>query len=70
MNQLNPEFEIGEIVKISDLIYDNPIDSEAMIIDYHKTIDEIDGGRTFAYDLITERLGRELQITERFLERI
>lgn len=68
--QLNPEFQIGEMVKISDLVYDNPSDLEALIIDYMTTIDEVDGSNTFAYDLITEKLGYELRITERFLERL
>lgn len=67
---LNPAYQVGEIVKISDLIYDNPNDLEALIVDYNKTIDEIDGSYTYEYELITEKLGNEIIITERFLRRI
>ncbi|HEY9702575.1 MAG TPA: hypothetical protein V6C58_09025 [Allocoleopsis sp.] len=66
----NPAYQVGEMVKISDLIYDDPSDLEAIIVDYNKTIDEVDGGYTYEYELITEKLGNEITITERFLRRI
>ncbi len=64
-----PEFNVGELVMISDLVYDQPTDLEALVIDYRRTIDDVDGGKTYEYRLITEKLGVELSITERFLER-
>lgn len=67
---LNPAYQVGEIVRISDLIYDVPNDLDALIVDYNKTIDEVDGGYTYEYELITEKLGNVITITERFLRRI
>lgn len=64
-----PEFNVGELVIISDLIYPVSDDSEALVIDYHNSLDEVDGSRTYEYDLITEKLGLKLSVPERFLDR-
>jgi hypothetical protein len=64
-----PEFNVGELVIISDLVYPDADDSKALIIYCHNIIDEVDGSRTHEYNLITEKLGLELSVPERFLDR-
>jgi hypothetical protein len=64
-----PEFNVGELVFISDLVYPVPNDLEALIIDYISALDEIDGSRTYEYEVITEKYGITKVVPERFLDR-